>query len=59
VPACHIGVGYCRKAARFTRERAAIVSGPTLPFVECDQIHAGLAVSDIVTALEYYTTKNQ
>jgi uncharacterized glyoxalase superfamily protein PhnB len=28
-----------------------------LPFIECDQIHAGLAVSDIPNALEFYTNK--
>lgn len=28
-----------------------------LPFVECEQIHAGLAVSDIATAVEFYTKK--
>jgi len=28
-----------------------------LPFVECDQVHAGLAVNDIATAVEFYTKK--
>jgi len=27
------------------------------PFVECEQIHAGLAVSDIPAAIEFYTKK--
>jgi catechol 2,3-dioxygenase-like lactoylglutathione lyase family enzyme len=27
------------------------------PFIECDQIHAGLAVSDIATAIEFYVKK--
>src|SRR5258708_12202215 len=27
------------------------------PFVECEQIHAGLAVNDIATAVEFYTKK--
>jgi len=27
------------------------------PFVECEQIHAGLAVSDISAAIEFYTRK--
>ena len=27
------------------------------PFVECEQIHAGLAVTDIDAALEFYTKK--
>jgi catechol 2,3-dioxygenase-like lactoylglutathione lyase family enzyme len=27
------------------------------PFVECDQLHAGLAVSDIPTAVEFYSNK--
>jgi catechol 2,3-dioxygenase-like lactoylglutathione lyase family enzyme len=27
------------------------------PFVECDQVHAGLAVNDIATAVEFYTKK--
>jgi len=25
-----------------------------LPFIECEQIHAGLAVSDISAAVEFY-----
>jgi catechol 2,3-dioxygenase-like lactoylglutathione lyase family enzyme len=28
-----------------------------LPFIECEQMHAGLAVSDIPAAVEFYTTK--
>jgi catechol 2,3-dioxygenase-like lactoylglutathione lyase family enzyme len=28
-----------------------------LPFVECEQIHAGLAVIDIPTAVDFYTNK--
>jgi catechol 2,3-dioxygenase-like lactoylglutathione lyase family enzyme len=28
-----------------------------LPFVECEQVHAGLAVNDIATAVEFYTKK--
>jgi catechol 2,3-dioxygenase-like lactoylglutathione lyase family enzyme len=27
------------------------------PFVECEQVHAGLAVNDIATAVEFYTKK--
>jgi catechol 2,3-dioxygenase-like lactoylglutathione lyase family enzyme len=27
------------------------------PFVECEQVHAGLAVDDIPTAIEFYTKK--
>jgi catechol 2,3-dioxygenase-like lactoylglutathione lyase family enzyme len=27
------------------------------PFVECEQVHAGLAVNDIDTAVEFYTKK--
>jgi catechol 2,3-dioxygenase-like lactoylglutathione lyase family enzyme len=30
---------------------------PTPPTVECDQIHAGLAVADIATAVDFYTAK--
>lgn len=30
---------------------------PSPPIVECDQQHAGLAVADILTAVEFYTTK--
>ena len=26
-------------------------------FIECEQVHAGLAVSDIAAALDFYTTK--
>jgi catechol 2,3-dioxygenase-like lactoylglutathione lyase family enzyme len=33
------------------------VSTPVLPFIECEQIHAGLAVSDIPTAVEFYVKK--
>jgi catechol 2,3-dioxygenase-like lactoylglutathione lyase family enzyme len=27
------------------------------PFIECEQVHAGLAVIDIGTAVEFYTKK--
>src|SRR5256885_10757876 len=27
------------------------------PFVECEQIHAGLAVTDIAAAIDFYTKK--
>jgi catechol 2,3-dioxygenase-like lactoylglutathione lyase family enzyme len=30
------------------------VTSPALPFIECEQIHAGLTVSDIPTAVEFY-----
>ena len=30
---------------------------PTLPFIECEQIHPGLAVGDIAAALDFYTNK--
>lgn len=30
---------------------------PALPSIECEQIHAGLAVSDIPAAIEFYTRK--
>jgi len=30
---------------------------PAPPFVDCEQIHAGLAVSDIAAAVEFYTKK--
>jgi catechol 2,3-dioxygenase-like lactoylglutathione lyase family enzyme len=30
---------------------------PALPLVECDQIHAGLAVSDVPAAVEFYIHK--
>jgi catechol 2,3-dioxygenase-like lactoylglutathione lyase family enzyme len=33
------------------------VSSPVPPIVECEQIHAGLAVSDLPAAIEYYVTK--
>jgi catechol 2,3-dioxygenase-like lactoylglutathione lyase family enzyme len=33
------------------------MSSPALPFIECEQIHAGLAVSDIPTAVEFYVKK--
>src|SRR3977135_2605912 len=43
---------------RIMREEGAyIVSSPSLPVIECEQIHAGLAVSDIPTAVEFYIKK--
>ena len=33
------------------------MTNPALPFIECEQIHAGLAVSDIPSAVEFYTSK--
>ena len=30
---------------------------PTPPFVECEQVHAGLAVTDIPAAVDFYTHK--
>ena len=33
------------------------MASPTVPFIECDQTHAGLAVSDLAAALEFYTKK--
>jgi hypothetical protein len=33
------------------------VSSPTLPFLECEQIKAGVAVSDILAAVEFYVRK--
>jgi uncharacterized glyoxalase superfamily protein PhnB len=33
------------------------VTSPALPFIECEQIHAGLAVSDISAALDFYTKR--
>jgi uncharacterized glyoxalase superfamily protein PhnB len=36
------------------QEGAYFVSNSAVPFIECEQIHAGLAVSDISTAIEFY-----
>ncbi|HLY61860.1 MAG TPA: VOC family protein [Terriglobia bacterium] len=33
------------------------MSNPTLPFIECEQAHAGLAVNDIAAAIDFYTEK--
>jgi catechol 2,3-dioxygenase-like lactoylglutathione lyase family enzyme len=33
------------------------VTSPALPFIECERIHAGLAVSDIPTAVEFYVKR--
>jgi catechol 2,3-dioxygenase-like lactoylglutathione lyase family enzyme len=33
------------------------VTGSSLPFVECEQLHAGLAVSDIPAAVDFYVKK--
>ncbi len=35
------------------QEGAYIVSTPALPFIECEQIHPGLTVGDIPTAVEF------
>ena len=32
-------------------------TNPALPFIECEQLHPGLAVSDIPTAVEFYVKK--
>ncbi len=33
------------------------MANPVRPFIECEQIHAGLAVNDIPTAVEFYIKK--
>ncbi len=33
------------------------MASPIVPFIECEQTHAGLAVSDLAAALEFYTKK--
>lgn len=33
------------------------MAASTTPFIECEQVHAGLAVDDIPTAIEFYTKK--
>lgn len=33
------------------------MTNATTPFVDCEQLHAGLAVSDIPAAIDFYTTK--
>lgn len=33
------------------------MTSPVLPFIECEQIHAGLAVTDIPTAVDFYVKK--
>jgi catechol 2,3-dioxygenase-like lactoylglutathione lyase family enzyme len=33
------------------------VASPTVPFIECEQTHAGLAVRDLAAALEFYIKK--
>jgi catechol 2,3-dioxygenase-like lactoylglutathione lyase family enzyme len=33
------------------------VTSPAQPFIECEQIHPGLVVSDIPDAIEFYVTK--
>jgi catechol 2,3-dioxygenase-like lactoylglutathione lyase family enzyme len=39
------------------QEGVPVVTSPAPPFIECEQIHAGLAVSDIPTAIEFYVKK--
>ena len=34
-----------------------MATSPVKPFIECDQIHAGLAVKDISTAVDFYVKK--
>jgi catechol 2,3-dioxygenase-like lactoylglutathione lyase family enzyme len=34
-----------------------MATSPVKPFIECDQIHAGLAVGDIPTAVDFYVKK--
>jgi catechol 2,3-dioxygenase-like lactoylglutathione lyase family enzyme len=33
------------------------VTTPSRPFIECEQLHAGLAVEDIRTAIDFYVNK--
>jgi catechol 2,3-dioxygenase-like lactoylglutathione lyase family enzyme len=33
------------------------VSSPAVPFIECEQVHAGLAVTDLATAIDFYVKK--
>lgn len=33
------------------------MGGPAPPFVEWEQVHAGLAVTDLSAAIEFYVTK--
>ena len=33
------------------------MTSPAQPFIECEQINAGLAVSDIPTAIDFYTKR--
>src|SRR4051794_20473125 len=33
------------------------MANPVPPLVECEQLHAGLAVEDIATAVDFYTKK--
>jgi catechol 2,3-dioxygenase-like lactoylglutathione lyase family enzyme len=33
------------------------VTNPTPPLIECEQMHAGLAVRDLSAAVEFYVTK--
>jgi catechol 2,3-dioxygenase-like lactoylglutathione lyase family enzyme len=33
------------------------VASPAMPFIECEQVHAGLAVGDLAAALDFYTKK--
>jgi catechol 2,3-dioxygenase-like lactoylglutathione lyase family enzyme len=43
---------------RITRQEGApMVSNSAAPFIECEQVHAGLAVTDIPTAVEFYIKK--
>jgi catechol 2,3-dioxygenase-like lactoylglutathione lyase family enzyme len=55
------GTGRSRKESQRLRhapqERAYIVSNSSVPLVECQQVHAGLAVSDIPAAVEFYISK--
>src|SRR4051812_40422428 len=47
----------CGPAARPRLRGEALMNHPAPPFIECEQSHAGLAVGDIATAVDFYVQK--
>jgi hypothetical protein len=39
-----------------TREEFRVTS-PATPFIECDQLHAGLTVRDVTASVDFYVTR--
>src|SRR5258707_103010 len=49
--------GTTQENSRLIHQKGEAMTTSALPFVECDQIHACLVVSDIPAAVDFYTKK--